>query len=936
VAGRAGIELSGVQVDPQRGTFEGPTGAGRLSGRERELLAYLVHASPRVVPRAELLAEIWGRSDPRSRAVDATWSRLRRKLEVDPTSPRHLLTIHGDGYRLDLGTSERTSTVAAPLARPEPDLFGREQALRDVSTWLAAEQPWLTLWGPGGVGKTRLLHAVLSRCRAAGSSAVLVPLESVTDVDEALLELASALGISLQAQPSTRAQIVRACRDRAQVWGLDNLEQLGAQARELLELAVACGSVRVVATSRAPVRHIRETLLPLEGLDPSASRALVAERLGDHASLDDAALSDLIQRTQGLPLALELAAGHAARTSLRQAVADLYDVRDEARTARHQTLVDVVEHSVSGLSERCRHALAALSVLHEPIELGAAERVAGLDGAVLGELVSASLVQQLGADLHLHPAVRAWATRALRSLDPTHRTRARYRRWILARVAALATDLRGPEPGPAMTAARRLGPGLRTVLLTTRPGHHHDLAPVLPFLRRFVPAQTDALRWLDLLDRVSRRARAASELHMADRIDVEATVSGMRVLGPDARRERLARVDRSRLNSDDRAVYDIMALDLQAVGGEPKRAEAHLRTLLEQAHALPREAADLARLRVADLVKVDPDNDALQLIQRARDSARQHSDALAEAHASRELGGQLMHNNRYDQALPHLDRALVTFRQIDDAMGVAKVLQVRASIAFFQGELDQAIAFAREGLRAAPAGSPMEAILRSRLGLCLRRQGELDAALEHTRRAAESLRLLEEPVQAAIAWAALASVHLARQELDQADAAYRVQLEQARLTGRQDMILGARSHLQEVLMRRGQDAEALDLIEDILSSPHLTAYERPHVRSGRAEVRIRLGARQGGLSDLRAVYAWARERRHSVLLQHSCLNLAQLRALDGDRDGAAEALAACRGIHELNAYQVRWVLQQLDQADLHDLIGERAPDPADVLDRALS
>ncbi|MFN7982776.1 MAG: response regulator transcription factor [Vicinamibacterales bacterium] len=77
----------------------------RLSRREFDILGYLAEREGRIVQRDELLREIWGYPDePATRAVDYAIRRLRRKLEFDPHNPRHIHTVHGNGYSLTLGT----------------------------------------------------------------------------------------------------------------------------------------------------------------------------------------------------------------------------------------------------------------------------------------------------------------------------------------------------------------------------------------------------------------------------------------------------------------------------------------------------------------------------------------------------------------------------------------------------------------------------------------------------------------------------------------------------------------------------------------------------------------------------------------------------------------------------------------------------------------
>jgi len=72
----------------------------QLTSTEFSLLQYLVSQKGNVVTREDLLNKVWGYEFfPQSRTVDNHILRLRQKLEDDPNHPRHILTIHGRGYR---------------------------------------------------------------------------------------------------------------------------------------------------------------------------------------------------------------------------------------------------------------------------------------------------------------------------------------------------------------------------------------------------------------------------------------------------------------------------------------------------------------------------------------------------------------------------------------------------------------------------------------------------------------------------------------------------------------------------------------------------------------------------------------------------------------------------------------------------------------------
>jgi two-component system response regulator VicR len=71
-----------------------------LSTLEFEALRYLIRRRGEVVSRDQLLGDVWGyKSFPTTRSVDNLMVRLRQKLETNPHNPRHLLTVHGSGYK---------------------------------------------------------------------------------------------------------------------------------------------------------------------------------------------------------------------------------------------------------------------------------------------------------------------------------------------------------------------------------------------------------------------------------------------------------------------------------------------------------------------------------------------------------------------------------------------------------------------------------------------------------------------------------------------------------------------------------------------------------------------------------------------------------------------------------------------------------------------
>ena len=99
-----GVQRFGVvEVNPAARTVCRASQSVELAPKEFDLLLALLRARGAVVPRLQLMKEVWGYSAAIvSRTVDTHIAELRRKLEEDPATPRHILTVRKTGYRIKL------------------------------------------------------------------------------------------------------------------------------------------------------------------------------------------------------------------------------------------------------------------------------------------------------------------------------------------------------------------------------------------------------------------------------------------------------------------------------------------------------------------------------------------------------------------------------------------------------------------------------------------------------------------------------------------------------------------------------------------------------------------------------------------------------------------------------------------------------------------
>lgn len=384
-----------VDVDAQLAVREGQV--LRLSDMEARLLAWLVQSNEAVESRESLLEHVW-EVHPRSstRTVDNTVRRLRTKIELDPSSPRHLVTVHGEGYRL-VGVQSM-----APPPPPTPshgDLLGRAEALVDLDREVAAH-PLVTVLGPAGIGKTSLV-----RTWAQGRPGVrFVDCTSALTPDDVAARAAEQLQVAVAQIPTTLAS-------GGLTVILDNVEQIAESLPSLLD-AWSHPAGRLILTSRVRIRHRDEVVFELAGLDVPDAVALLRRagrsRRASFATREgsDDHLAALAVRLDGMPLALELAAARARVLSAKDLLLRVNEGTkvlrhdDATRDDRQRTLEGALQWSWDLLDEDERRALSAWSVFRGGFDAAAAEAVLGQDALDLLEaLVDHSLVEvQADAD----------------------------------------------------------------------------------------------------------------------------------------------------------------------------------------------------------------------------------------------------------------------------------------------------------------------------------------------------------------------------------------------------------------------------------------------------------------------------------------------------------------------------------------------------------
>ena len=455
---RSTAVLDRIEADLALGEGSGLVGelrelaaADPLAERPRALLMHALAAAGRQADALavyhearELLADRLG-VDPSARLEQVYLAILRQEVPLQPPA----VAVPPADIAAPSGYPERTVAPPAGPARPSagqrpPTSFiGRDDDVSGVLKKLAEER-LVTLIGPGGVGKTRLAAEAGARLAVPAWFVELAPVSDPSEVPYAVLD---ALGLRERviarrgadaglADPVDRLRGALAAQEAVLI--LDNCEHVIEAAARLADQVLAdCARVRIITTSREPLRINGETLWPVAPLSvpplavspapstpasppvgavpPSPGAASPPAGVPDISDIcaspavrlfrdraaavlpgfavdpdNAAAVARVYRALDGLPLAIELAAVWS-RTLPPAQLAERLDDRfalltGGSRTAlpRHQTLRAVVDWSWNLLSEPERVLARRLAVFPGGVTLAAAEQVCA-DPASPGE-----------------------------------------------------------------------------------------------------------------------------------------------------------------------------------------------------------------------------------------------------------------------------------------------------------------------------------------------------------------------------------------------------------------------------------------------------------------------------------------------------------------------------------------------------------------------
>jgi predicted ATPase/RsiW-degrading membrane proteinase PrsW (M82 family) len=359
--------------------------------------------------------------------------RLRRELGQLGLLKWRTRRFGGDVSRVNRARREiatLSTYEVAPVKLPVPPsrLIGRERALEEIAhVLLARDVRVLTLIGPGGTGKTRLAIEVASLQRDLFAGGVyFVQLASLSDPDLVPKAIADVLEVQVAPGESVVAVLADRLRDKQLLLVLDNFEQVTDAAASVAEILRAAGRVKVLATSRAPLRISGEHEFPVAPLElPEPGAAIAPAALAANAAValfvdrakavdpefeltdaNAAAVAEICIGLDGLPLAIELAAARVnvltPEAMLDRLGTGLQLLSAGARDlpARHQALRTTIDFSYDLLAASEQALFKRLGVFVDGASIDAVAAVcldgdgsqAALDG--LGSLRDKSLLRR--------------------------------------------------------------------------------------------------------------------------------------------------------------------------------------------------------------------------------------------------------------------------------------------------------------------------------------------------------------------------------------------------------------------------------------------------------------------------------------------------------------------------------------------------------------
>jgi predicted ATPase/DNA-binding winged helix-turn-helix (wHTH) protein len=394
-----------------------------LGGRALDLLYCLVERPGEVVTKKELIDHAWPDVVVNEGSLRVHIAAVRKALGDGKFGNRYIANIQGRGYSFvgsvvgldDRKTDGPNRQYEGILPTHPRRMVGRDLILSEVQGSLREER-FVTLLGPGGIGKTTIAVAAgHALAEEFGGEVYFVDLGSLADPDHVVRAIRTSLGLVLEPNDESVELVDLVCSRRLLII-LDSCEHVIEAAASVAEqLFQGAGQVHLLATSRELLRVQGEHCYRVDPLDfPPADTdqtaevvlrypavQLLVERVtakgADFFLSDQEApfVADMCRRLDGLPLAIELAAGPVAALGVKSAAARLVSrlallkLGHRTLVPRQQTLKATLDWSYNLLSDGERIVLRRIASFVGHFTLEGSQYVVGEFGTGTGEIFDA-------------------------------------------------------------------------------------------------------------------------------------------------------------------------------------------------------------------------------------------------------------------------------------------------------------------------------------------------------------------------------------------------------------------------------------------------------------------------------------------------------------------------------------------------------------------
>jgi predicted ATPase/class 3 adenylate cyclase len=353
-----------------------------------------LHAAARIASSGHggqvLLSERAAQESADSLADDVTLRDLGRLNLKDLDEPEHVYQLVISDLPSDFPPPRTLQTQPNNLPTSLTPFVGRARMVAQLRDMLLEPTTRaVTLLGPGGVGKSRLaLRVATELLHSMDDGAFFVGLAPIHDPELVLPEIAKSLSIRESQDSNLIDTVIENLKDKALLLLLDNFEQVPEAARDIAKLLAGCPGLKILTTSRQPLRLSGEKRFPVTPFElPKPEERLTTEQIAnlevvrlfidraravlwDFELMEDNAhdVLDICRKVDGLPLCIELAVAKLYDMSVAQLNAALndrlatlddgsFDLLDHQRTLR-----DLIGWSYESLTDDERLLFRSLGI----------------------------------------------------------------------------------------------------------------------------------------------------------------------------------------------------------------------------------------------------------------------------------------------------------------------------------------------------------------------------------------------------------------------------------------------------------------------------------------------------------------------------------------------------------------------------------------------